>query len=391
MSKYTYKEGEVSLKVQFDSETYINATEAYKVWGKKQSTFDSFKTRSLLPYAAKLVSLGVVVAPQNEVLPQLIVVKGDKFAVSERGTWLHPKLAIMFARWLSMDFEIWCDQKIEELLAKGKVSASAEERVKWMDKLPHLYKSISANKYWGSKFKEVVTEIDEQAISVKAQQKFIAECSTKTVTQGRLGMYKRMIQYYNELMEAGAIERRTWEDMTFYLFTRIGEVQIRRTNKGLKEIVKLTEENQALKHKFALLTDAENHPPLQVKDLVLQTQGDIDAARKLLIAKPGVSILYAGFIVPHKNSGGTTAKGKTFPHYVSDLSTFNLFSLAVWHNSDLGSYAAIERLTAGVKFNLKNVNGLHFGVTSNNVGVRYFFIYNPHTLATISYKHVITN
>ncbi|MFC0708525.1 KilA-N domain-containing protein, partial [Azorhizophilus paspali] len=32
------------------------------------------------------------------------------------GTWLHPKLAVKFARWLDVDFEIWCDMKVDGLL-----------------------------------------------------------------------------------------------------------------------------------------------------------------------------------------------------------------------------------------------------------------------------------
>ncbi|WP_077174079.1 KilA-N domain-containing protein [Yersinia proxima] len=32
------------------------------------------------------------------------------------GTWLHPKLAVRFASWLSVDFEIWCDEQIEAII-----------------------------------------------------------------------------------------------------------------------------------------------------------------------------------------------------------------------------------------------------------------------------------
>lgn len=32
------------------------------------------------------------------------------------GTWIHPKLAVAFARWLSAKFAVWCDALIEELL-----------------------------------------------------------------------------------------------------------------------------------------------------------------------------------------------------------------------------------------------------------------------------------
>lgn len=32
------------------------------------------------------------------------------------GTWLHPKLAIAFARWLDAKFAVWCDGQIERLI-----------------------------------------------------------------------------------------------------------------------------------------------------------------------------------------------------------------------------------------------------------------------------------
>ncbi|MCM2546219.1 KilA-N domain-containing protein [Burkholderia glumae] len=32
------------------------------------------------------------------------------------GTWLHPKLAVPFARWLDDDFAVWCDEQVDSLL-----------------------------------------------------------------------------------------------------------------------------------------------------------------------------------------------------------------------------------------------------------------------------------
>lgn len=32
------------------------------------------------------------------------------------GTWLHPSLAVMFARWLDVDFAVWCDAQIDDLI-----------------------------------------------------------------------------------------------------------------------------------------------------------------------------------------------------------------------------------------------------------------------------------
>lgn len=32
------------------------------------------------------------------------------------GTWLHPRLAVPFARWLDVDFAVWCDIQIDSLI-----------------------------------------------------------------------------------------------------------------------------------------------------------------------------------------------------------------------------------------------------------------------------------
>lgn len=38
------------------------------------------------------------------------------------GTWFHPKLGVVFARWLDFDFAVWCDEKIEELIKQQSTS-----------------------------------------------------------------------------------------------------------------------------------------------------------------------------------------------------------------------------------------------------------------------------
>lgn len=38
------------------------------------------------------------------------------------GTWLHPKLAVAFARWLSVEFAVWCDLTIDSLINKTTVT-----------------------------------------------------------------------------------------------------------------------------------------------------------------------------------------------------------------------------------------------------------------------------
>jgi hypothetical protein len=36
---------------------------------------------------------------------------------NQGGTWLHPDLAVVFARWLDIRFAIWCDREIRKIIA----------------------------------------------------------------------------------------------------------------------------------------------------------------------------------------------------------------------------------------------------------------------------------
>ena len=51
---------------------------------------------------------------------QLIVTRKGDINSGYGGTWFHYKLALRFAQWLSPEFSIWVDVKIEELLTTGK-------------------------------------------------------------------------------------------------------------------------------------------------------------------------------------------------------------------------------------------------------------------------------
>jgi hypothetical protein len=54
----------------------------------------------------------------------LVVTKRGS-AANGGGTWLHPKLAVAFARWLSPEFAVWCDLQIDALI-HGDVQAQQQ-------------------------------------------------------------------------------------------------------------------------------------------------------------------------------------------------------------------------------------------------------------------------
>ncbi|MDO6389057.1 phage antirepressor KilAC domain-containing protein [Pontibacter sp. BT731] len=53
--------------------------------------------------------------------PTLVVNHGG----SNPGTWMHQKLALKFAGWLSPEFELWVYDRIEELLTTGKTELTS--------------------------------------------------------------------------------------------------------------------------------------------------------------------------------------------------------------------------------------------------------------------------
>ncbi|MGE8100350.1 KilA-N domain-containing protein [Pseudomonas fluorescens] len=101
--------------VRFNADGWINATEAAAQFGKEPAQW------LRLPDAIRYLE-GL-----QRTYGEITYVKTSR-ARKDRGggTWLHPKLAVKFARWLSVDFEIWCDEQVDALLrGESKPWASA--------------------------------------------------------------------------------------------------------------------------------------------------------------------------------------------------------------------------------------------------------------------------
>ena len=46
------------------------------------------------------------------------------------GTWIHEKLVLNFARYLDVNFELWCDEVISSLIREGKIEIDPKEALK---------------------------------------------------------------------------------------------------------------------------------------------------------------------------------------------------------------------------------------------------------------------
>lgn len=118
------------LALHASREAWFNATEIAEYHGKRLDNFFSLKrTQQYIQAVAKQKGLIPCnpsdLNPTNQwelnpfdpaAYPDLIRARRGRYG----GTWLHPDLMVCFARFISLEFEIWCDQTIKALLIDGK-------------------------------------------------------------------------------------------------------------------------------------------------------------------------------------------------------------------------------------------------------------------------------
>lgn len=124
------------ITIRFDLDGWMNATDIAKAFGTRASEWMRRPdTVEYMVKRGKMLGLNCVTLTQlniiNELEPsssasksrllKLARISGMVKTVtgSNGGTWLHPKMAVKFARWLSVDFEIWCDIQVEQILESG--------------------------------------------------------------------------------------------------------------------------------------------------------------------------------------------------------------------------------------------------------------------------------
>lgn len=88
----------------FNTDGWFNATEAAKRYGKRvQHWLDNAETQEYIRILNSRISGDLIAARRG----------------ANGGTWLHPKLAVVFARWLKIEFAVWCDEQIDSIIRNG--------------------------------------------------------------------------------------------------------------------------------------------------------------------------------------------------------------------------------------------------------------------------------
>ncbi|WP_225915615.1 KilA-N domain-containing protein [Pseudomonas urmiensis] len=104
--------------ISFDVEGWMNASHAGGVFEKEPREWLELDLTQL--YVTELAKR------RGVTIESLVVTRRGNERL--RGLWLHPKLAGKFARWLSIDFEIWFDDQMEASTLRDVVAVEAARR-----------------------------------------------------------------------------------------------------------------------------------------------------------------------------------------------------------------------------------------------------------------------
>ena len=115
LTKYAYDGHEIQLDL-VDGKVMANATAMCKVFGRLPK--DWIKLETTQNYISAYVR-------KNPTCKDQLVT--SKFGSPENGggTWINEALILRLAAWLNVDFEIWMDEKIAELLRTGKTEITS--------------------------------------------------------------------------------------------------------------------------------------------------------------------------------------------------------------------------------------------------------------------------
>lgn len=171
---YNYNGNNITFQLG-NGDVMVNATEMAKAFGKTPK--DYLRTQS----AQELIN-ALSVRLKCLTADLVKVVQGGDI----QGTWLHEDIALDFAQWLSVDFKLWCNDRIKELLKTGVTTISDEDEAIY-NAMNILQKRLEASKQQVQMLENKVelqeTEIKYLAPKAKYTDEVLQSTSTFTTTQ----------------------------------------------------------------------------------------------------------------------------------------------------------------------------------------------------------------
>lgn len=188
-----------------DGEVMVNATQMAKPFGKLPADFLRLdQTQDFISALANRYGKSHITNPNTTFYE---VIKGNFSDGRTQGTWMHQKLALKFAGWLSPEFELWVYDRIEELLTTGKTElAPKSKEALWLEALNSLTQEVSFQK---EQLQLAEATIQKQAPAVMYVNTVLKSesCYTTTTIAKELGLAAKTlnlklkalkIQYYHD-------------------------------------------------------------------------------------------------------------------------------------------------------------------------------------------------
>ncbi|EPH8748032.1 KilA-N domain-containing protein [Neisseria gonorrhoeae] len=131
------------FSVSFQENGYLNATAIAEQYDKRVGNY--LRNERTQEYITALNERLFNPETRNRATAenQLVIIKKGGNDKKSQGTWLHPKLAVDFARWLNPKFAVWCDEQIETLL-NGNVSDGIKSAKTTADDRTGLRRAVAA-------------------------------------------------------------------------------------------------------------------------------------------------------------------------------------------------------------------------------------------------------
>jgi sulfatase maturation enzyme AslB (radical SAM superfamily) len=111
----------------------VNATEMAKIFGKRVGDFLANDSVKAFISEMELTLNGVNSKQQKEIT--LVETRGTK------GTWMHRVLALKFAAWLNVKFEVWIYLTIEDILF-GKLPDLVQKKLQAVDEVDQAEQAL---------------------------------------------------------------------------------------------------------------------------------------------------------------------------------------------------------------------------------------------------------
>ena len=173
------------IEVLFDNSEslYINATKIAQQFftpkGNPKDVSEWLNSKSTKEYITEFKKFTDTEKIGNG---DLVVVRKGGNDKNAQGIWIHKKLIILFARWLSPKFAIWCDLQIEEIL-KEKVAPITSQKEKFELEIIGLKNAIEVLKVnEASKILMLSTLYKEHGLSTSYLPKYSDEQHTYSLS-----------------------------------------------------------------------------------------------------------------------------------------------------------------------------------------------------------------